>query len=478
MNGKPRTVRSPALTGRAIAVAREAYRDAVARMQRLAGRDDAREPADQEPAAKEQTEKADTDLAQERARTYALERQLAARADRQKLLAQELARNEELEQRLAAHPDERKLLAEVRARNQELEKQLAARGDEQQLLMQQRARHHVLEQQLATDEEEQKLLEQKRARNRELALQLSIRQNGQKLVARERARGRELEQRLAAFGDEQRLLAHDRARPQDLEKQQSISQGGRKLVAPETPGHLEAGPRPAEAPLPFAPPPLWQYKSKILVVSGVLLLLFAGAAGYAVFSSPSLDTITSQTAASQTAAQAVAPPARSIPVAGDLVRVGARAAEEANRRDAPAQRQAEEQRLADAAAAKAAEEEERFGAESGEADLRMTTGDRQKLQVALSALGFDVGRIDGTFGPRTRRMIGAWQVKFGDISTGFLTAAQKKALLSQGAPAVAVWEDEQKRIADEKQRRAIAVQYLPPPDWFGPLVAGQRASRD
>jgi hypothetical protein len=53
-------------------------------------------------------------------------------------------------------------------------------------------------------------------------------------------------------------------------------------------------------------------------------------------------------------------------------------------------------------------------------------------------------------------MIAAWQTKNGDISTGFFTAAQKKALLSEGAPAIAKWEDEQRRAHAEEQRRAYA----------------------
>ena len=413
-------------------------------------------------------------LAQERARTQELEQQLAARADEQRLLAQERARTQELEQQLAARADEQKLLAQERARTQELEQQLVARADEQKLLAQERARTQELEQQLAARQNDQKLVAQERARSQELEQQLAARADERKLLAQERARNQELEQQLAARADEQILLAQERVRTQELEKQLSIRRSGRKLVAPETSDNLEAEPRPAEAPLPSAPGPLWQYKSKILVMSGVLLLLFAGAAGYAVFSSHSPDTV-----ASQTAAKAVAPPARSIaPVAVDPAKVGARAAEEANRRDASAQRQAEEQRLADAAAAKAAEEEARLSAEPREADLGMTYSDRQKLQVALSSLGFDVGGIDGRFGPRTRQMIWAWQIKIGDISTGFFTAAQKKALLSEGAPAIAKWEDEQRRTSDEKQRRAIGVQYLPPPDWSGTLVAGQRVLRD
>ena len=68
-------------------------------------------------------------LTRERARIQALEQQLAAREDEQKLLAQERARNQELEQQLAAREDEQKALTRERARNQALERQLAARRD-------------------------------------------------------------------------------------------------------------------------------------------------------------------------------------------------------------------------------------------------------------------------------------------------------------------------------------------------------------
>jgi peptidoglycan hydrolase-like protein with peptidoglycan-binding domain len=185
-----------------------------------------------------------------------------------------------------------------------------------------------------------------------------------------------------------------------------------------------------------------------LVASGVHLLLIAGAAGYAVFHTHFPDTVVSQTAAA-----AIAPAVLSIaPVAAE---VSARAAQEASHREAAAQRQAEEQRLADM---KAAEEEARRSAEPGEADLRLTYRDRQRLQVALSSLGFDVGAIDGAFGPRTRQMIRARQIKSGNISTGFFTAPQKNALLIEGAPAIAKWEDQQRRANAEEQRRAAEEQ--------------------
>jgi hypothetical protein len=68
-------------------------------------------------------------LAQERARTQALEQQLAAHAVEQKLLVQERARTQALEQQLAARGDDRELLAQERARNPELEQHLAVRVD-------------------------------------------------------------------------------------------------------------------------------------------------------------------------------------------------------------------------------------------------------------------------------------------------------------------------------------------------------------
>jgi hypothetical protein len=288
------------VAGRAIGIAQEAYRGAVAQMQRLTIRQDAdieadaREAIEEKALAEDAARKAgeaapaEGDLArervrnqelekqlsirqndqklvaQERARTQALEQQLAARADEQKLLAQERARtreleqqlsirqfdqklvaqerarNQALEQQLAARADEQKLLAQERARNQALEQQLADRADEQKLLAQERARTQALEQQLAARADEQRLLAQERARTQALEQQLSIRQNDQKLVALERARIQELEQQLLARADEQKLFAEERARTRELEQQLSMGQADQKLPAPEASGSLEA----------------------------------------------------------------------------------------------------------------------------------------------------------------------------------------------------------------------------------------------
>ena len=59
--------------------------------------------------------------------------------------------------------------------------------------------------------------------------------------------------------------------------------------------------------------------------------------------------------------------------------------------------------------------------------------ERQRVQAALSAEGFDPGPADGKFGPRTRRAIEAWQQANGHAPTGALTEDQAESLLA-GAP--------------------------------------------
>ncbi|MDP1838121.1 MAG: protein kinase, partial [Reyranella sp.] len=104
---------------------------------------------------------------------------------------------------------------------------------------------------------------------------------------------------------------------------------------------------------------------------------------------------------------------------------------------------------ATAAAAAAAEKK---AAEAAETALRLATADRQRFQVALSALGFDTRGSDGAFGPRTREMIANWQRGHSYPATGFLNAAQSQALLREAAPAVARFDDEQKKIEEAKKK--------------------------
>jgi peptidoglycan hydrolase-like protein with peptidoglycan-binding domain len=100
---------------------------------------------------------------------------------------------------------------------------------------------------------------------------------------------------------------------------------------------------------------------------------------------------------------------------------------------------------AEAAARLQAEEADRKGAEAGEAALRLTAADRQRLQVALTALGYPTGSTDGVFGARSREMIAAWQKTSGRAATGFLTQDQQSALLREAAPALTRYDEEQRK---------------------------------
>jgi hypothetical protein len=125
----------------------------------------------------------------------------------------------------------------------------------------------------------------------------------------------------------------------------------------------------------------------------------------------------------------------------------------------------EEARLKAEAAAKAKGDAEALQkvAEANERALRLEPVDRQRLQVALTSLGFDTRGSDGVFGPRSREMIAGWQKSRNESTTGFVSAPQQQALLKQAAEAVGKFDDDQKKIEDEKKAadeartRAVAV---------------------
>ena len=128
--------------------------------------------------------------------------------------------------------------------------------------------------------------------------------------------------------------------------------------------------------------------------------------------------------------------------------------------DAKAKAVAEAKAKADAAAAA-----DKKAAESAETVLRLTLPDRQRVQVALTSLGFDTRGSDGAFGPRSREMIGAWQKARNQPVTGFLTGPQQQALLKEAAPAIGKYDDEQKKIEEEKktdEAKAKAAATAPP----------------
>lgn len=81
----------------------------------------------------------------------------------------------------------------------------------------------------------------------------------------------------------------------------------------------------------------------------------------------------------------------------------------------------------------------------------LTLLDRQKLQVALAAQGYDPGPPDGQFGPRTRQMIAAWQRSRSEPATGFFTKAQYQFILQASA------------VAIQRFERELAAATAPPP---------------
>lgn len=129
----------------------------------------------------------------------------------------------------------------------------------------------------------------------------------------------------------------------------------------------------------------------------------------------------------------------------------ARAQAERQRADdeAKAKAEAEARQKADA---EATLENERKAGEAAEAALRLALLDRQHVQIALTALGFDTRGSDGVFGPRSREMIASWQKARNLPPTGFLDAAQNQALLKETAAAITRYDAEQKRIEEERKR--------------------------
>ncbi|SEP22167.1 Putative peptidoglycan binding domain-containing protein [Rhodospirillales bacterium URHD0017] len=73
-------------------------------------------------------------------------------------------------------------------------------------------------------------------------------------------------------------------------------------------------------------------------------------------------------------------------------------------------------------------------AEATETALNLSTADRRRIQLALTAQGFDTRGSDGTFGPRSREMIAAWQQAQKHPATGYLTAAESQALRDASPP--------------------------------------------
>ena len=122
---------------------------------------------------------------------------------------------------------------------------------------------------------------------------------------------------------------------------------------------------------------------------------------------------------------------------------------EAARAKAEAERQKAE-------ASRKQEAKVRAEAETSERGLRLEQADRQRLQVALTSLGFDTRGTDGIFGPRSREMIAAWQKVRKEPPTGFLTSAQREGLAKEAAAALSKFDQQKKAEEEAKARLAIA----------------------
>ncbi|SEM96362.1 Sporulation related domain-containing protein [Gemmobacter aquatilis] len=68
--------------------------------------------------------------------------------------------------------------------------------------------------------------------------------------------------------------------------------------------------------------------------------------------------------------------------------------------------------------------------EARAAEAALSPEARQELQTALQWFGFYAARIDGAFGPGTRKSMAAWQEANGLEPTGILTTAQRDSLLA------------------------------------------------
>ena len=135
------------------------------------------------------------------------------------------------------------------------------------------------------------------------------------------------------------------------------------------------------------------------------------------------------------------------------------AAEAKEKADASARQIAEAEAKAKADADAAA----RKAAEAAETGLRLGPPDRQRVQVALTSLGFDTRGSDGALGPRSREMIAAWQKARNRPPTGFLDGTQHDALMREAAPAVQKHDAEQKKkVEDDKKAAEDGAKAKPP----------------
>ncbi|WP_296346477.1 protein kinase [Reyranella sp.] len=117
-----------------------------------------------------------------------------------------------------------------------------------------------------------------------------------------------------------------------------------------------------------------------------------------------------------------------------------------------AKAQAQAKADADAKAKADAEAAAKKTAEAAEAGLRLGVPERQRVQVALTSLGFDTRGNDGALGPRSREMIAAWQKARNRPATGFLDGAQHEALAREASAALQKYDADQRKEVEQKKK--------------------------
>ncbi|WP_245483996.1 MULTISPECIES: caspase family protein [unclassified Mesorhizobium] len=118
------------------------------------------------------------------------------------------------------------------------------------------------------------------------------------------------------------------------------------------------------------------------------------------------------------------------------------------------------------------------GTEISESALVFSKSDRLNLQLRLKALGYDLGVLDGNFGPKTRRAIADWQRTEGITPTTFFSLKQRDLLVSETealiragranvapktpvAPRVAARPAKSNKSADAQVRKTVPNTKLP-----------------
>ncbi len=71
--------------------------------------------------------------------------------------------------------------------------------------------------------------------------------------------------------------------------------------------------------------------------------------------------------------------------------------------------------------------------------LNLNRNQKREIQGRLNALGHNVGGADGSFGPKTRRGVSAWQSANGIAATGFLNAVRHQLLVANSENQYQTW---------------------------------------